>query len=141
MKVLIVANETAGGEHLRAEVSRLIGLGAERFLLLVPATKPRGTLTYTEGSARRVAEERMNRAVDALRATGARVRGIVGVERPMDAVLDILRTEHFDEIIVSTLPRGVSHWLHVDLPARIGRASGLPVHHIVGIGEQQAITA
>jgi hypothetical protein len=141
MDVLIVANETAAGEHLRREVSRLIGLGAERFTLLVPATKPRGTLTYTDGEAHRIAEERMTRAIAALRATGAEFEGVVGVERPMDAVLDILRTKHFDEIIVSTLPHGVSRWLGIDLPARVARASGLPVHHIIGVAERQPVGA
>ncbi len=141
MDVLIVANETAAGEHLRREVLRLIELGAQRFTLLVPATKPRGTLIYTDGEAHKIAEERMARAISTLRATGAGFEGVVGVERPMDAVLDILRTKHFDEIIVSTLPHGVSRWLRVDLPARVARASGLPVHHIIGVAERQSVGA
>jgi hypothetical protein len=141
MNVLIVANETAAGEHLQREVSRLIQLGAKRFTLLVPATKPRGTMTWTEGSAKALAEERLKRAVDSLRRSGADVTGVVGIERPMDAVMDAIRANAFDEIIVSTLPQGVSHWLRVDLPARIGRASGLPVHHIIGVGERQSVSA
>lgn len=141
MDVLIVANETAAGEHLRAEVSRLIALGAKHFTLLVPATKPRGTLTYTEGQARALAEARMAKAIASLRTVAAEIEGVVGVERPMDAVLDMIRTHHFDEIIVSTLPQGVSHWLRVDLPARVARASGLAVHHIVGVGERQTVSA
>jgi hypothetical protein len=42
---------------------------------------------------------------------------------------------------VSTLPHGVSHWLRADLPARIARYSGLPVHHIVGTAEEHRATA
>jgi hypothetical protein len=140
-RVLIVANETAGGTHLRDEVSRLIGEGADRFTLLVPATRPRKTLTWTEGTAHALATERMNRALESLRDSGAEFDGTVGVERPMDAVMDILRTQAFDEIIVSTLPHGVSHWLRIDLPARVARYSGVPVHHIVGTGERQPATA
>jgi hypothetical protein len=34
--------------------------------------------------------------------------------------------EHFDEVIVSTLPERVSHWLKRDLPTRIERL-GIPV--------------
>jgi hypothetical protein len=141
MDVLIVANETAGGPHLRDEVGRLIELGATRFTLLVPATRPRKGLTWTEATAAALARERMESALESLRDLGAGFDGKVGVERPMDAVMDILRERHFDEIIVSTLPHAVSHWLRMDLPARVARYSGLPVHHIVGTGQRQAATA
>lgn len=139
--VLVVANQTAGGTHLRDEVARLIGEGATKFTLLVPATRPRKTLTWTEGTAHALAKERMDRALAALGDLGAEFDGEVGVERPMDAVMDILRSHSFDEIIVSTLPHAVSHWLHIDLPARVARYSGLPVHHIVGTGEEERATA
>ena len=33
----------------------------------------------------------------------------------------------FDEIVVSTLPAGVSRWLRLDLPRRLRRRCGLPV--------------
>jgi hypothetical protein len=139
--ILIVANQTAGGAHLRDEVSRLISEGATRFTLLVPATRPRKGLTWTEGTAQTMAAERMERAIAGLRDLGAEFDGIVGNERPMDAVMDVLRDHTFDEIIVSTLPHGVSHWLKADLPARVARYSGLPVHHIVGVADEARATA
>ena len=37
----------------------------------------------------------------------------------------------FDEIIVATLPRPVSHWLRADLPRRAERRFGLPVTTII----------
>lgn len=141
MDVLIVANETAGGAHLRDEVSRLIGQGAKCFTLLVPATRPRKGLTWTTATATTLARERLASALEALSDLEAEFDGEVGVERPMDAVMDILRLRHFDEIIVSTLPHAVSHWLKTDLPARVARYSGLPVHHIVGTGQRQPASA
>ena len=39
---------------------------------------------------------------------------------------EALEREPFDEVIVSTLPAGVSHWLHRDLPSRLEQL-GLPV--------------
>jgi hypothetical protein len=139
--ILIVANQTAGGAHLRAEVTRLIEQGATRFTFVVPATRPKKGLTWTEGTAHALAEERLERAIASLRDLGAGFDGAVGVERPMDAVMDALRAHEFDEVIVSTLPHGVSHWLRADLPARVARYSGLPVHHNVGVAEEQRATA
>jgi hypothetical protein len=34
-------------------------------------------------------------------------------------VRETLEREPFDEVIVSTLPARVSHWLHRDLPSRV----------------------
>jgi hypothetical protein len=48
----------------------------------------------------------------------------------MDAVEDTLRGGDFHEVIVSTLPHGVSHWLHTDLPSRVAHL-GLPVTTVV----------
>ena len=45
----------------------------------------------------------------------------------------------FDEIIVSTLPTHVSHWLRMDLPTRVRRL-GVPVT-IVTAGRRDDVTA
>ena len=44
-----------------------------------------------------------------------------------DAIEEILREGDFHEIIVSTLPQGVSRWLAVDLPTALHRRFALPV--------------
>ena len=36
----------------------------------------------------------------------------------------------YDELIVSTLPRRLSKWLHLDLPSKAEACTGLPVLHI-----------
>ena len=59
-------------------------------------------------------------------AAGGRVEGLIGAEDPFLAVTAALEAAPYDEIIVSTLPARVSHWLHIDLPARVRRL-GLPV--------------
>jgi hypothetical protein len=48
----------------------------------------------------------------------------------MDAIEETLQSGNFHEIIVSTLPRSVSRWLHADLPSRLGHL-GLPVTTVV----------
>jgi hypothetical protein len=46
------------------------------------------------------------------------------------------RGEHFDEIIVSTLPHGPSRWLVGDVPKRLAKAfPDIPVHHVLGASE------
>jgi hypothetical protein len=48
----------------------------------------------------------------------------------MDAIEETLQQGKFDEIILSTLPRSVSRWLHVDLPHRLSHL-GLPVTTVI----------
>jgi hypothetical protein len=50
---------------------------------------------------------------------------------PLRAILDTVRHQHFDEVIVSTLPAGISRWLRLDLVHRIDRKVDAPVTHIV----------
>jgi hypothetical protein len=52
-------------------------------------------------------------------ATGDRVEGLIGDADPLVAVRQTLEREPFDEVIVSTLPARVSHWLRRDLPSRV----------------------
>jgi hypothetical protein len=48
----------------------------------------------------------------------------------MDAIEEALYEGDFDEIILSTLPRSVSRWLHMDLPRRVAHL-GLLVTTVV----------
>jgi hypothetical protein len=62
---------------------------------------------------------------------GAPAEGSLSTRQdPMDAIEDTLRSDDFDEIILSTLPRSVSRWLHIDLPRRVAHF-GLPVTTVI----------
>ena len=52
-------------------------------------------------------------------AAGGHVEGLIGDTDPLVAVRETLERQPFDEVIVSTLPARVSHWLHRDLPSRV----------------------
>lgn len=129
-RVLIVANQTAGGSHLKQVVQKKLEEGPAVFTLLVPSTRP-PDVVWTEGQAHAAAEERMREAVQGLREVGAEVEGVVGDHRPIHAITDVLVENPHDEIIVSTLPVGVSRWLKQDLPHRVERVFKLPTTHVV----------
>ena len=92
-----------------------------------------GHTSRTEGAAHAQAQRRLDEALERRSATsGIEVTGEVGDEKPMLAVGDVLRREEYDEIILSTLPPGVSKWLKRDLPHKLATQYHLPVTHIVG---------
>ncbi len=51
----------------------------------------------------------------------------------MDAIEETLHDGDFHEIILSTLPHGISRWLHTDLPHRLSHL-GLPVTTVTAEG-------
>jgi hypothetical protein len=59
-------------------------------------------------------------------ASGAPVEGIVGSPDPIAAIEDAINLRGFDEVIISTLPTRISHWLKLDLPSKV-TGMGLPV--------------
>lgn len=130
-RILIVANQTAAGEHLVHAVRRHIQQGPCVFTLLVPASPPPNTATWTEGQSRALATERMEHALEGLRAAGAEIDGVVGDTNPLLAVEDLLRHAAFDEVVVSTLPSNTSKWVRQDLPRRIRQEFGIPTQHVV----------
>jgi hypothetical protein len=133
---LIVANRTLTGAHLVAEALARAESGPCRFHVVVPAS-PSGAArsVWTEGQAHAQARRRLDHALERLRAAGIEATGEIGDESPVLAVGDVLRREPFDEIIVSTLPPGMSRWLRLDLPKRLERVYRLPVTHVVAAPE------
>ena len=73
-------------------------------------------------------------------AAGEHVEGMVGDTDPLVAVRDAVERLGFDEVIVSTLPARVSHWLRRDLPSRV-RQLGLPVTVVTATQSDRAMSA
>ena len=117
--VLIVAHRTAATPPLIEQVRRRAAEGACRFTLLVP--RPLWDADTEESALT------LELAIPLLEeAAGGRVEGVVGDNDPFHAVSGALASGRYQEVIISTLPARVSHWLHVDLPARVQRL-GFPV--------------
>jgi hypothetical protein len=146
-RYLIVANQTLGGDDLTELVKKRAKAEPSEFFIVVPATpvmemvqgaeavSALGGSTVLPSSpehARAVAQQRLDAALSQLKAVGAKVEGQVGERDPVRAVETALRGRQFDEIIVSTLPKRVSRWLHQDLPRRLEHKTQLPVTHIGG---------
>jgi hypothetical protein len=126
-RYLVVANQTLLGDQLLVRIQECLAAGPCQFHLVVPATHAPGRAMQTEGRDRAYAAERLREGLERFRALGIEVEGEVGDARPLDAIRDVmLHAPPFHEIIVSTLPPGLSRWLRQDLPHRIHRTFELP---------------
>jgi hypothetical protein len=126
--ILIVANQTLPSEALAITVSSRIASGDREFHVVVPATPPPGGgMTWDEEAARSAAEERLARFVGSLSAQGVTASGEIGDRDPVAAVRDAARGRDVSEIVLSTLPAGISRWLRQDVPSRMRGALAVPV--------------
>ena len=159
-QILVVANQTLGGQGLLTAIQGRLDAGPAELWVLVPATEAHGStdlamlgpggsaqITLPGGGAAggataeaahhetdpvKVAERRLHDGLEKLRPLGAPVDGEVGDQDPLHAIGEVLARRKFDEIVISTLPSGVSRWLHTDLPSRVHRKFSLPVTTVTG---------
>lgn len=129
--VLVLANETIGGQKLLDAIRERNRRGDAHFHFCVPVTQPKhGNVVYDE-AVRDGAQVRVDLARSFARDEGIDASGEIGDQDPFNAALDVLRERRIDEIIVSTLPAGQSAWLRRDLIQRLRETTGLPVSHVV----------
>ena len=139
-RVLVVANRTAATPALIAAVKERAERGPARFTLLVPNTSS-GVERFAdpEDHAETDAQNTLELALPLLEeAAGSEVTGMVGAPEPMDAIQDAVNLHGFDEIILSTLPKRVSRWLHLDLPSKLN-VLGLPVTTVTASGRAERV--
>jgi hypothetical protein len=135
---LIVANQTLASPALAAEVARRIAAGPATFHVVVPLTPIVHRLTWDEDESRRAAEERLDALLDHVRSAGAVASGEIGDPDPVAAVRDALRSVEVDEVILSTLPAGISRWLGQDVPSRLRGSVTQPVVVVTAEREESA---
>jgi hypothetical protein len=145
-RYLVVANQTLGGQELMDAIRDRMGRGPAQFWVLVPATPstylidfgalsgafpidpsvlPTAAEVRDQGIA--VAKSNLDTELGRLREIGAAADGAVGDPNPLVAIEKAVAEQQFDEIILSTLPPGVSRWLAMDLPHRVGRKFDVPL--------------
>ena len=149
-RYLVVANQTLGGEQLMEEVRRRVAAGPSSFHVIVPNTRsvdvvplPGGPLPpgsahvaveEQDRRATQIAESRLHQALSQLRAEGVEAHGELGDADPLTAIGEALQDDQFDEIIISTLPSGISRWLGMDLPKRAERRFHVPITTVTARG-------
>jgi hypothetical protein len=145
VRVLLVANKTLGSGEVADYVRNRMAKEECQFTLLVPAT-PRAdheTASRLRASLASASEavafssdqednwdyarSRLEYGLEVLKGLGARVDGDVGDPDVLKAILEVLSRRQFDEVALSTLPRGVSRWLRLDIPHQVERKFHIPV--------------
>jgi hypothetical protein len=131
-RILVVANETLGGQELLTEVR---GRGADRgsqILVVCPAlNSPIRHWASDEDQARAAAQARLDASLGAMRAAGLQVEGEIGDGDPIQAIEDAVRTFQPDELVISTHPEGRSHWLERGVVEKARERFAIPITHVV----------
>lgn len=129
-RYLVVANQTLGGESLTSILKEHALEGAQ-FHVVVPATDPAHDRSSAPGaSGLDIARARLDRELERCRVEGIEATGEVAAPDPMQAIREALTGDNYTGLIISTLPSGVSRWLHLDLPHRAVRTFKLPVEWV-----------
>ena len=121
--ILVLANQTASSEEL---LSTLEARGPREDVKLEFVVPPVGP----DADSCREAERRLEEALQVAREAGFEATGSVGSCDALSSVVDAYDPGRHDEILVSTLPASISHWLGIDLPARVARATNALVSHV-----------
>jgi hypothetical protein len=131
-RILVVANETVGGEALRERIAEQ-GQGKRSQVLVVsPALNtPLRHWASDEDPARAEAQERLDRSLARLEQEGIQARGEIGDGDPLQALEDAMRTFGPDEIIISTPPEGRSNWLERGVVTGARERFTVPITHVV----------
>jgi hypothetical protein len=131
-RILVIANETVGGETLRRMILEKSASVREEVLVVTPAlNSPLRHWVSDEDQARADAQERLDASLARLAEAGVQARGEVGDSDPLQAIEDALRTFGPDEIILSTHPEGRSHWLERGVVEKARERCAVPITHVV----------
>ena len=131
-RILVIANETVGGDELLTLLGRKAAGMREDVLLVCPALNSRvRTWTSDEDGARSAARARLDSSLAQLAAAEVTARGEIGDGDPLQALEDALREFPADEIVLSTHPPGRSHWLEQGVVELARQRYDVPITHVV----------
>ena len=131
-RILVVANETVGGEALRECIRKKSEGYREQVLVVCPAlNSPLRHWVSDDDEARAEAQRRLDASLRRLGEAGITASGEVGDSEPLQAIEDALRTFGPDEVVISTHPEGRSHWLERGVVTSARARFAVPITHVV----------
>jgi hypothetical protein len=131
-RILVVANETVGGNTLRSAILDRSRDVREEVLVVTPAlNSPLRHWVSDDDGARAAAQQRLEKSISQLAEAGVEARGEIGDGDPLQAIEDALRTFGADEIIISTHPEGRSNWLEREVVENARERFTVPITHVV----------
>ncbi len=131
-RVLVVANETVGGDELMEVIGELALADKSLFYVICPALNTRlKTWTSDEDPARAAARIRLHTMLERLSSVGVEAQGDIGDVDPLVAVEDAVRLFRPNELVVSTHPEGRSNWLERGVVSALRERYEMPVTHVV----------
>jgi len=132
-RLLVVANETVGGDVLLAEIrNRCRGRDAEILVVTPALTASRAEHWASDvDEAMERARQRMELSLIEIERLGIRAKGEIGDSDPNVAIEDALRLFPADEIVISTHPPERSRWLERGVVSRAREEIDLPITHVI----------
>src|ERR1044072_1933760 len=132
-RVLVVANETVGGEALLDEIrARCRGRDCE-ILVVTPAlavSRAEHWASDVDGAIE-LARQRMGLSLIEIDRLGLKAQGGISDSNPSVAIEDALRVCPADEVVISTHPPDRSRWLEHGVVERARSEIDLPITHVV----------
>ena len=132
-RLLVVANETVGGEALLDEIQVRCRNRQSEILVVTPALGVSRAEHWASDvdEAMELARQRMELSLIAIGELGLKAKGEVGDSDPNVAIEDALRVFPADEILISTHPPERSRWLEHGVVERAREQIDLPIDHVV----------
>ncbi len=121
-RVLVVANQTVGGEPLIQRIRAIASESPSTFVMIMP---------QGQGGDAGDPHERLAHTLDRLHDAGLEAVGQVMDPDPFTAIQNALQFYPADEIVISTFPETRSGWMRSDLIERVRRITAKPVEHVV----------
>jgi GABA permease len=136
-RVLVLANQTIGSAELRNEMKDIQAHGDAVYHVVVPVSPVETGAAATTGPhhvaevTQRLAKERLDSTLSAMRGAGLNVDGELGDYRPLHALADAVAAFKPDQIVISTLPHDESVWHRFDVVDRARIEHNLPVTNVI----------